>query len=66
MDLQMPRLGGLEAARRLLANDRAARILIITEYDDPHWREAALQAGACGYVLKENLLEVRRLLEQTK
>src|SRR4029453_16459447 len=64
MDLQMARMGGLEAPRRLLAADRTARVLIVTDYDDGHWRAAAIEAGACGYVLKENLLEVRRLLEQ--
>ncbi len=63
MDLQMVRIGGLEATRRLRAVDRTARVLIVTDYDDVHWRAAAIEAGACGYVLKENLLEVRRLLE---
>ncbi len=62
MDLQMPRMGGLEATRQLLAADRTARVLIVTEYDDVHWREAAHAAGACGYFLKDNLLELRRLL----
>ena len=66
MDLQMTRMGGLEATRRLLANDRTARVLIVTDYDDLHWRAAAIEAGACGYVLKENLLEVRRLLKNSR
>ena len=35
----------------------------MTDYDDAHWRAAATEAGACGYVLKDNLLEVRRFLE---
>lgn len=65
MDLQMSRMGGLEATRRLVAADRTARVLIVTDYDDARWRAAAIDAGACGYVLKENLLEVRRLLEPT-
>src|SRR5262249_15670529 len=63
MDLQMPRLGGLEATRRLLAAFPEARIIIVTQYDDPHWRAAAQQAGACGYVLKGNLLDLRLLLQ---
>lgn len=62
MDLQMPRVGGIEATRRLLKADPGARVIIVTQYDDTHWKEAARGAGACGYVLKENLLEVRRLL----
>lgn len=62
MDLQMPRVGGLEATRRIRAAFPDAHIIIVTQHDDPHWRLAATQAGACGYVLKENLLDVRGLL----
>ena len=64
VDLQMARVGGLEAVRRLLAADSTARVLVVTDYDDAHWRAAATGAGAYGYVLKENLLEVRELLER--
>lgn len=64
MDLRMARVGGLEAVRRLVAVDPAARVLIVTDYDDAHWRAAALEAGARGYVLKDNLLDVRRVLER--
>lgn len=65
MDMKMIRVGGLEATRRIVALDRTARVLIVTDYDDAHWRAAASEAGACGYVLKDNLLDVRRLLART-
>lgn len=62
MDLQMARVGGLEATRRIRSAWPQARIVILTQYDDPHWRQAAQAAGACDYVLKENLLDLRRTL----
>lgn len=62
MDLEMPEVDGLEATRRLRAAFPDARIIIVTQHGDTHLRAAASEAGACGYVLKENLLELRRLL----
>jgi two-component system response regulator DegU len=64
MDLQMPGIGGLEATRRIRAAFPDAQILIVTQYDDQHWRTAATEAGACGYLLKENLLELRQMLKK--
>lgn len=63
MDLQMPGTCGLEATRRIRARFPEAQIIIVTQYDDQHWRAAATEAGACGYVLKENLLELRQMLK---
>jgi CheY-like chemotaxis protein len=65
MDVKMGRMGGLEATRRIIAADRAARVLIVTSYDDAHFRNAANEAGAWGYVLKDNMLDVRRLISST-
>jgi CheY-like chemotaxis protein len=62
MDLQMPGIGGLEATRRIRAAFPDAQIIIVTHYDDKHWRTAATEAGARGYLLKENLLELRQML----
>jgi DNA-binding NarL/FixJ family response regulator len=56
MDLSMERLDGLGATARIKASFPAARIMILTQHDDPHLRAAADKAGACGYILKDDLL----------
>ena len=53
MDIRMPELDGLEAARRILAADRNARILILTTFDLDEYVYEALRAGASGFVLKD-------------
>jgi CheY-like chemotaxis protein len=62
MDVEMPEVNGLTATARICADFPAARILIVTNYDDAALRAAAVQAGACGYVLKDNLWELRQRL----
>lgn len=63
MDIEMPALDGISATRRITLAFPEARILIVTEYDDADWREEAWRAGACGYVLKESLAGLRRILQ---
>lgn len=62
MDLKMAGMDGLTATAALCAADPAARVLIVTNYDDPELREAARLSGACGFVAKENLLEIRTFI----
>ena len=64
MDIDLPGQDGIAATRQLLALDPAARVLIVTGYDDAELRRVAQAAGARGYVLKENLAEVRHWLAQ--
>ncbi|MET0524649.1 MAG: response regulator transcription factor [Nocardioides sp.] len=54
MDIRMPELDGLEAARRILAADPAARVLILTTFDLDEYVYEALRAGASGFVLKDD------------
>jgi DNA-binding NarL/FixJ family response regulator len=54
MDIRMPELDGLEATRRILATDDAARILILTTFDLDEYVYEALRAGASGFVLKDD------------
>ena len=63
MDLKMREMDGLTATRLIKSADPAAKIIIVTDYDDEQLREAARVAGACDYVVKENLPDVRRLLQ---
>jgi DNA-binding NarL/FixJ family response regulator len=53
MDIRMPELDGLEAARRILAADDTARILILTTFDLDEYVYEALRLGASGFVLKD-------------
>lgn len=66
MDLKLAGVDGLMVTATLRAADPTARILIVSNYDDPALREAARQAGACGYVPKENLLELRALIHTSE
>jgi DNA-binding NarL/FixJ family response regulator len=54
MDIRMPELDGLQATRRILAADRAARILILTTFDLDEYIYEGLRAGASGFVLKDD------------
>jgi len=52
LDIAMPRLTGLQAARELSRLQPGLRILILTMYDNEQYFFEALKAGASGYVLK--------------
>jgi DNA-binding NarL/FixJ family response regulator len=54
MDIRMPELDGLEATRRILAADPAARVLILTTFDLDEYIFEGLRAGASGFVLKDD------------
>jgi len=54
MDIRMPELDGLEATRRILVADPAARVLILTTFDLDEYIYEALSAGASGFVLKDD------------
>lgn len=53
MDVRMPRLDGIEAARQIIAQDDSARVLILTTYDLDEYAFDGLSAGASGFLLKD-------------
>jgi DNA-binding NarL/FixJ family response regulator len=54
MDIRMPELDGLQATRRILAADGAARVLILTTFDLDEYVYEGLSSGASGFVLKDD------------
>jgi DNA-binding NarL/FixJ family response regulator len=57
------RTDGLTATRRIIKAHPEARILIVTNHDDDTLRTAAIEAGARGFVLKDDLLALGAFLE---
>lgn len=57
LDLAMPGMGGLEALRRLLAQDPQARVLVLSAHEDTAHPRRVLAAGALGYLAKRSAPE---------
>src|SRR6188768_4028154 len=58
MDIQMTPVGGLAAAREIRRQCPSARIVMITQHDDPDLCAEAIRAGACACLFKEDLSAV--------
>lgn len=58
VDVQMPGLNGIEAARRILEFDKAARILFLTTFADQQYISQAMALGARGYLIKQDVASV--------
>ena len=53
MDVRMPELDGIEAARQLLASNGSAKVVMLTTFDLDEYVYEALRAGASGFLLKD-------------
>ena len=66
LDIRMPEMDGLEAARRIKQHHPAVGVIMLTAYDDRQFVVEAVRAGAKGYVLKardaEHLIQTVRLV----
>jgi two-component system, NarL family, response regulator NreC len=68
LDVAMPELNGIEAARQIRAADPDARVIMLSMYEDQQYVFESLKAGANGYVLKgsafqELLTAIRTVME---
>lgn len=64
MDIEMARLDGISATREIVAFEPLARIVIVTQHDEPSLRAAARTAGAVAYLLKDDLLAIRSFIQR--
>jgi DNA-binding NarL/FixJ family response regulator len=62
MDIALGGLDGIAATRAICGADPDAHVVMVTAHGDPAYRRAAADAGAAGFVLKANLLELPALL----
>ena len=62
MDVEMKEMDGSTATREIIEAHPEAKILILTKYGSERMRRQAQRAGACEYVLKENLLAIRGII----
>ncbi|MEU4422699.1 response regulator transcription factor [Actinoplanes sp. NPDC024001] len=64
IDIRMPRVDGIEATRRIVAELPATRVIVLTTFDEDSYVTGALRAGASGFLLKvsppEQLLDAVR------
>ena len=63
MDISLKEMDGITATKKIKDDDPNAKIIFVTNFDETDLREEARKAGAYGYVLKENLLDVVNLLQ---
>jgi len=54
LDITLPGIGGLEILRKMRANREKAKILMFSMHEDPVFASRAMQAGAKGYITKNN------------
>ncbi len=62
MDIRMPRMNGLRATREIKAQNQDAKIIILTTLDEDTLRQAAREAGASAYALKDDLKGLMQLI----
>lgn len=66
MDINMPRMDGIEATETIHSMNADLPVVIVTQYDSEEYSCRAESAGAIAYFLKENLFQLRRFLRDWK
>ena len=64
MDVHMPGSNGFQSTKALRVEHPAARVMIVTSDNQPHFRQLSREVGAAGLLAKENLIALRMMLAQ--
>jgi DNA-binding NarL/FixJ family response regulator len=54
MDIKMPGMDGLEATRQIVADDPAARVVVLSTYEAEEFQERAIEVGAIAFISKSD------------
>jgi NarL family two-component system response regulator LiaR len=66
MDIKMKEMDGIEATIKILSGNPEARVIIISQFNDPLTVDAAKNAGAVEFVSKENLQKIIEVVKRNK
>ena len=66
MDVRMARVGGIAATRMLVRAFPGARVVMLSKHSDDDIQAAATEAGASGYLLKDDLTRLKQFLLERK
>jgi len=62
MDVNMPGLNGFKATKALREQLPSARVMMVSAINDPHYPQLSREAGAIGFICKENILALRLII----
>jgi DNA-binding NarL/FixJ family response regulator len=62
MDIEMEPIDGLTASKKILASHPAAKIIVVTAFDDAGYRKAAHEVGTLAFVSKDHLQDIPAIL----
>lgn len=65
MDLQMPKVNGIETTRQLKREFPEATVIIVSNFNDQEFRDEAKEAGAISYFTKENLIQLKNFIHHS-
>ena len=65
MDLQMLKVGGIEATRRLKEEFPNANVIIVSNFREQEFKDEAKEAGAIAYFTKDDLIQLKQFIHKT-